>query len=394
MRIGDILLDRRCVAPADLARAIAEQEATGRRLCSLLIARGLVAHDDAARALAEQRGMPGVLLRHLEGREAGLAYLIPPALGRTYVALPIGRARTGELIVCVRDPSADIQRAVEQAVRGAVVLAVTPASRLEQLVAAVYGDGKSQDFDVDLTTGPITLPLLGGGGGGGVPQFTLVDLDDERVAKDYTQSGTFGVPRDALPPARASVPNATPLHGAPALASSTVPPPLAGPARTQLPAPAPTLDATLAALETAASRDEATELAMGYVAGRWASSLLVTIKEGAALGHRGHGAQLGAVETIALPMSSPSMLKIAHDTKRLTLEAPGGAIQDRLGKLLGVPLAPAAAPIIVATRAIGAIAVGDSRHGIGDVDASSDLECVTEALGLAYARILLEAKRP
>lgn len=392
MRIGDILLDRSWVAPADLARAIAEQEQTGRRLCSLLIARGLVAHDDAARALAEQRGMPGVLLRHLEGREVGLAYLIPPALGRTYVALPIGRARGGELIVCVRDPSADIQRAVEQAVRGAVVLAVTPASRLEQLVAAVYGDGKSQDFDVDLTTGPISLPLLGGGAAV-VPQFMLVDLDDARVAKDHTQSGTFGVQREALPPARASVPNITPIHGAPALASSTAPPPVAPPVRTQLPTPAPTLDATLAALDTAASRDEATELAMAYVAGRWASSLLVTIKDGAALGHRGHGAQLGAVETIALPMSSPSMLKIAHDTRRVTTEAPGGAIQDRLGKLLGVPIAPAAAPIIVATRAIGAIAVGDSRHGIGDVDASAELECVAEALGLAYARILLEAKR-
>jgi hypothetical protein len=62
--------------------------------------------------------------------------------------------------------------------------------------------------------------------------------------------------------------------------------------------------------------------------------------------------------------------------------------------LLGLPTAPAAAPIMVAARAIGAIAVGDSLHGVGDaVDATSDLECLAEALGLAYARIVLETKR-
>ena len=105
MRIGDVLLAREWVDPAALARAIAEQAHTGRRLCSLLIARGLLDHDEAARALAEQRGIPGVLRRHLDGREPGLAYLIPPELGRTHVALPIGRARNAELIVAVRDPS-------------------------------------------------------------------------------------------------------------------------------------------------------------------------------------------------------------------------------------------------------------------------------------------------
>ena len=389
MRIGDVLLARGLVPPLDLARAVAEREQAGRRLCSLLISRGLLAHDDAARALSEQHGMPGVLLRHLEGREPALAYLIPPALGRTYVALPIGRARGGELIVCVRDPSVDLQRAVEQEVRGAVVLAVTPASRLEQVVAAVYGDGRNVDFDVDLTTGPISLPLVDPHGGGGVPELMLVDLDDARVTKDFTQNGVFGVQREGLPPSRGSAPHlvatapAGPAPGLPAPAR-----PLAAPA----PAPAPTLDATLGALDEAPSRDAATELAMAYIAGRWASSLLVTIVEGAALGHRGHGAQLGVVETIALPMSSPSMLKIAHDTKRVTLEMPTGPIQDRLGRLLGVPVAPAAAPIVVATRAVGAIVVGDSREGVGDVDASSDLEYVAEALGLAYARLLLEAK--
>ena len=230
---------------------------------------------------------------------------------------------------------------------------MSPASRLEQLVASVYGDGKTEDFDVDLNTGPIALPILDPPASPSpaladpldisAASFALVDLDDARVAKDHSQSGPYVLPRDSRP--NVLVPRTVTAQ--------------------------PSLDSTLTALETAATRDAATDLAMAYVSGRWASSLLVTIQAGAALGHRGHGAHLGAIENIALPIGPASLLKSAHDTKRVAADAPHGEIQDRLGRLLGQPSKPAAAPIVVAARVVGVIVVGDAVHGAAE--AVSDL---------------------
>src|SRR5437016_2196862 len=119
---------------------------------------------------------------------------------------------------------------------------------------------------------------------------------------------------------------------------------------------------------------------------------MVSINDGAALGHRGHGPAMQAVETIALPMASASMVKIVHDTSQPTKTVPAGAIQERLSRLLGEPKPHAAAPLLVGGRVIGAVVVGDPQSGTPE-QGFADLDWVSEALGAAYARILMDAKR-
>jgi hypothetical protein len=390
MRVGEILLANGWVDPTSLQRALAEQRHTGKRLCSLLIGRGLLDPDHASRALGEQHGVAAVLQRHLEHRDRALAMLLPGALARANFALPIGRSRTGELIVCVRDPRPEVHAAIQQAIGGKVIVAVSPASQLESLIDMTYDPVDDDEIDVDLTTGPIAtidqlepqtsgpIAVVGESLPGELSEFSLVGLDDLRVAKDPSQIGSN------LAPSISRTMTATPPVTA--ARTSTL-------NRSVTPRAIPivmSLDQTIAALANAPDQARATELAMRFAQGRWAAALLFTIKEGAALGHRGHGQAVSAdaIQAVAIPLTTPTIVKLAHDTRRLATETPAnaGAIQERLARMLAVRT-PTAAPILVANRVAGVLAVGEP---IGDPDDGSDLDYLASALGDAYLRILRE----
>lgn len=193
MRVGEILLHHGWVDPTSLQRAIAEQRHTGKRLCSLLIARGMIDPDHASRALGEQHGVAAVLQRHLEQRDRAVVAMIPGALARGLCALPIGRSRTGDLIVGVRDPLSELQATIQAAARTRVILAVAPASQLESLVDQTYEPTSEDGFDVDLTTGPIAV--IGESLPGEIGEYSLVGLDDIRVTRDPLQIASTVRPR-------------------------------------------------------------------------------------------------------------------------------------------------------------------------------------------------------
>lgn len=407
MQIGQILVEQRWVSPAALARALADQPQLGRRICSLLILRGELDPDNAARALSQQHGVPGVLQKHLEHRDLTLPALLPAQFARSHVALPIGRTSLDALIVCVRDPRPDVQAAIAAAVAGRVVVAVAPAYQLEHLVGETYNTDPesadelmlqlaepsqparfltdptrpaddSDDIDVDLTTRRIPVigdPLAHLG------SMTLVELDDERVAKDPSQSGQHDalaslLPRTAtgiVPPRTMTTLSAsrsgTGPHAA-RTATSSAPPRATDSSDRFRGSP---LDATVAALETATSLDAATAAAMHYLAGRFQYAVWFTIHEGAALGESGHGDQLTpeVIHAIAVPLGAPSIVQVAHDTRQLAVGAPpeAGPIQDRLWRTLGAPRIPMAVPIELEARVAAVIAVGDA---IGDAATSDD----------------------
>jgi hypothetical protein len=423
MQIGQILVEQGWVAPAALARALADQPQHGRRICSLLILRGELDPDNAARALSQQHGVPGVLQKHLEHRDLTLPPLLSAEFGRSHVALPIGRTSLGALIVCVRDPRPDIQAAIAAAVAGRVVVAVAPAYQLEHLVRETYyteaepadelvlqladpspparflhdpsRPAEDDDVDVDLTTRQIPVigdPLAHLG------SMTLVELDDARVAKDPTQSGGnepllprtstgIGVPiprtmtgmpmRGGTGPHTSLASRTATSSAPPRITGGSVPPRGLGPA----------IDAAIAAIDGATSSHDATDAAMYYLAGRFHHAVWFTIHEGAALGERGHGGQLTAevIQAITIPLRAPSIVQLAHDTRELAVAAPAGPIQDRLWRTLGAPQAPAAVPIEIDADIAAVIAVGDA---IGDAaGANNDLGRLAAALTAAFRRI-------
>jgi hypothetical protein len=420
LRIGELLVAQNKLRATELARALAEQPHTGGRLCSLLIRRGLLDFDDAARALSAQKGVPCALRKHLEHRDRSLVGAIPAALGRSMCALPIARTRSGQLIVCVRDPAPQLESAIRQQVRDPFVMIVAPAQLLEEAVGEVYGAVPSDEFDVDMSTGPIALPFA--------PltpprpnmalldpdsiQLALTSLDDDRVAKDPTQSGhnlpsfsaTLPPPiSDQLPVITAPQPLdagdfGTRDAGGPgeldeqaedfSIDDAYAAADAASDADEDSAPPAPSFDELTMGLARSTHRDGATEHALTYMRGRWTTGLVLALRGQTGVGYRGYGEALPAVETISVPLGVPSMLQRAIDTKRTSVARPQSAAQRQLEALLGVPEFPAAAPVLVAGHVVAVLAVGDPTEGAGAFEeATADLALVAEALSSAYERI-------
>jgi hypothetical protein len=154
------------------------------------------------------------------------------------------------------------------------------------------------------------------------------------------------------------------------------------------------LGAAIAAIDRATAAGEAVAAAMGYVASRFQHAVLFSIQGGVALGERGHGGQLTTevIQTITIPLSAPSIVQAAHDTRRAQGTPPrqGGVVQDRLARTLGSPQTLAAFPIEVDARIAYVLAVGD-RTGAPDPAATpaalAELERLAGALGAAYHRL-------
>jgi hypothetical protein len=225
MRIGEILHRDGLVSAEDLATALADQRIAGKRLCSLLVVRGIIELDAAARALAEQFGVAAAMTRHLDNRDQALAKLLPANIARHHSALPIGRMRDGEIVICVRDPKPQMQAAFERILQKPVLITVAAAHVLEPLIDMTYPPVVTQELNVRFTrpsTSPVQQPPAPQSfatgtvrnpqdgvvadevdvdlGSGPLPaldahetlpaEFSLVDLDDAGVDKDFSMHDT------------------------------------------------------------------------------------------------------------------------------------------------------------------------------------------------------------
>lgn len=337
--IGEILLLRESIDSAQLSQALRDQdERPGDRLVSMLIKRTLIDTDEGALALSEQTGYPAALERHLEARHEDALNMIPRELAHRWVVMPIGRSRDGSMVVCARDPTPMLAAALQNALDIPIKLAVTPALFLERLVTSVYGPWASE-----------TSPA------------PMVSFDD---------TGPIPVMEHELRPAR-TVSRMMRLR--PESAQHPVAPVL------------DPLEATLQEIDHAFSIAAVERLVISYAALRWRSALLCKLSDGVALGHRGHGERLGSVEAFMLPIASPSLIQVAHDTRQIATEAPRSELQARLSSLLGDPSVPLAGPALARNEVEAVLIVGDPIEGMVQ-DAITDLERLLDALGAAYER--------
>lgn len=260
--------------------------------------------------------------------------------------------------------------------------------------------------------------------------FTLADLDDERVVRDPTQSGaptlrgaaataaaSGGKPGRApgpdldqptwLPKSAASLSTAAPSTTTAKMASlapsSSAPPMPSSSAASALPSsptspppvlsPGPLVATASAAMARARRKEELLDATFSALSPAWAAAVLFSVKDSAALGQRGFGGQLTphAVDTLVVPLHSPSLLRRAWQSRVLVESEghPGGAVQDRLLRLLGSPSAYAV-PVEVAGRIVGLLAAAAPR----DPAAPSALVALAHHLGQHFGRIIRAAKSP
>jgi hypothetical protein len=402
-RIGEILLRAGLATDADIEEALALAHERRMRLASALITLGKVWPDDAARALAEQAGVPAALEKHLQGRDVTLAELLPPQYAWSMGALPIATQRARDaIVVCTRDPVPSAVTTLERVMGRPVVLAVAAEIVLLPLIAEAYPVGLAPDavpveveVDVDLESGPIELAHVAEPEPALDPAtLQLVDLDDRSVTKDPSQvverlPGALSSP--AIPLSIGGRDRLRRTTGAQAVHASAL-------GEIELPErPMGTsLDPTLVALAAAETSDDVVAAIEKYLRYAFTTGVVFVLKDGLALGQAGFGPNVidSAVEALALPLSSPSVLRIAQE-RAATFAGPppeGSLVQERFFKLFGgEPPEVAVVPIVIRGRVINLLYAHGPRHR-AIADAAQELMTVAEAAGDAFVRIIREQK--
>lgn len=168
-------------------------------------------------------------------------------------------------------------------------------------------------------------------------------------------------------------------------------PPAAPPPGPPAPAGISLADA-IGRIDAATTRDDIAEAAVAYGRTVGHAALVLVIRDGAALGHRGFGPDLTAtaIEAVAVPLTSPSVIKQVVDGKvPFVGNAPEqGALQERFLRLFGgrdlavVPVTIGARVVcVVALRPLGAAPL-------------AELSQLAAAMATAFGRIIREHKRP
>lgn len=135
-RLGDLLVSRRLVTPAQLAEALLQQQGRGKRIGEMLIELGVVAERDLAGVLSEQLDVPLVDLRVEKPDPAALAR-IPEEVARRLTALPL-KEQAGMLDVAIADPRADYIDELHQVSGSVIRVMIAPASDIRHVIDKSY----------------------------------------------------------------------------------------------------------------------------------------------------------------------------------------------------------------------------------------------------------------
>jgi type IV pilus assembly protein PilB len=154
-QLGDLLVDRGLVTPAQLSAALVQQPVSGKRLGTLLVELGAITERDLVEVLAEQMHLDWIDLRRIQP-EPGAVALVPEAVARAGTAIPI-RSVNGELEVAVADPLDPALAQVKDAVTAPVRFLFAPPSDIARAIEQSYRALAGMDRHVDAFTASAAL---------------------------------------------------------------------------------------------------------------------------------------------------------------------------------------------------------------------------------------------
>ncbi|BEP14305.1 GspE/PulE family protein [Acidothermaceae bacterium B102] len=134
--LGEILVERQQLTPAQLSEALIQQRVSGKRLGALLVELGALDERDLAEALGEHFGVPVVDLRREAPEEAAIAR-IPESTARSLSVVPL-KLVDGILEVAVADPSDQLGRDLHQVAGVPVRMIVASTSDIKRATDRGY----------------------------------------------------------------------------------------------------------------------------------------------------------------------------------------------------------------------------------------------------------------
>jgi hypothetical protein len=239
--------------------------------------------------------------------------------------------------------------------------------------------------------------------------FTMDAVEEPEVGEllaEAIEAPMIPPATDLVPPPAATPPTTlrptAPVTPPPATAPPA-PPAAAPPAPVAAPVPAAppprtlALEAALAAIEAADSRDRIGEALRDVLRGEFACGLVLVCRQDLALGWKGFAPDEGGLESIALPLMVPSVLRAAYQARATALAPPsaeGKLLDERLWKLLGVepPRAALVSPIAINDRVVNLV-YAHPRAGAEPTPAAlAGVTRLAAAAAAAYVRLIQQAK--
>ncbi len=457
-RLGHILIEQGLITPEQRQEALRSQTLYGGRLGTNLVELGAIELDDLARALAKQRGLPAALQKHFEQIPSEVVALIPARLAQKHEAVPLGFTSGSPKTLAVAFVDPGRVSAIDEfrfAAHARILATIAPELRIIHYLEKLYGIRRPLRFrQMEISqeprgrwgtapTSPTEMsPLMLTPPAVEPRPFSPEPTTPPPVDQILNEiTPTLGFPLSAPPrqsigfaptasPSTPLVPtlpvtnaqrlgNAVLDSGQPHMTALTERVPLgmvdesaaariathlqAAPATQASPQPtAPALSASQAvdAITAASTRNEIGDAVLDYLRSSFGVGLLFIVQHEVALGWKGFapGADVAALQSLAIPLTAPSVLRLAYQTKGIFRGGPpaeGAALDGILWRQLRAPPPRdiVVAPVVLKNRVVSLI-YGHAADGRALPDAALvDLTMLCPYAAAGFIRLIQAAKR-
>lgn len=368
MKLGTLLLRNAAIGLSQLEAALRNQVLYGGRLGTNLVELGYLDLELLSQYLAELSGLPVATQTLLDGADGSLLDRLGSDDAHRLRVVPLGLLGEGGAVAIAMVEPGDAAAREEVAARlGAVVAPyVVPELRALYYLEKHFGLPRRARFVRSGRPGSEGEPGLG----------------SER-RRSQPVHGLVLPPAFTLEPRRRRASTATPS---------------ASPAAVE---PIAISFATAAErIDTAPHRERIAEAFVDFARGRCAALVVFLVRDGNALGWRGHvappAAPLHAIESLSLPLGGASALQSAHDTGQPFAGPPPSAarpVEKQLWAALGEAIEPAeviAVPVLVKARAVQLIYAHTA--GTSAAALAGELSDLAARAQTAYLRLIRQAR--
>lgn len=417
--LGEILVREGMVSAEAVEEALKNQVIFGGRLGTNLVESGAIDLDTLARGLGLQLNAPPALQKHFDMIQPAVASLLPRKLAEKHQAVPLGIASRSPktLAVAFIDPKVEAVDEVAFAVSVRVMATIGPELRVLHYLEKLYSiPRKTRFLRIETSPTPARKPAVAAVPAVERRQFLDASALDAAYQKNFSGSGLeLGPAPVSAEPSAPRPPSATArlppspwmnegAAPAPQVAAPQAPVSSAPVAATPVPTsepgrPALGLKEALAAINEAGSRDEIGDALVDCLRSTFGCGLVMVVREGMALGWKGFadGVDAQSLETLAVPLSAPSVLKVAHERKAIFRGSPAAeasAVQTRLYKLLRCPPPQEVivSPVMLKDRVVSILYAHAVQGAVLAPSALADVSALCAGATTGFARLIQNAK--
>jgi hypothetical protein len=365
MKLGEILIQLGMLTPEQVRAVLANRDPVGGRLGTQIVERGLLDTDRISEALSRQLRVPPALQRHFDKADPAIVALLKPNLAVRYMAIPLVAARSGAKRIVVAMATPQDVLAVDD-------VSFALGARVEPMVAAELAIARSlkRFHNIEVKLGRPARPEPSRGA---ASSFALPELSSQA---------------NVAPPGSQEALRAT-ADGAAESAHQLAPPPSAAVA----------LDDAIHRLSVSEHREQIADITIDFMLPRFGCGLIFLLRGNNAHVWRGFapGVDARAIETIAFPISIPSMFRTAKEralTFRGRPPAEGTHLHGQIWKYLqcDAPSDVVVIPIAIGERVVNLVYA--HANGLGDMPDTNvrELQALCMTVGSSFVRLIQSAK--